>query len=349
MNQDWWVWTEWYEDRLRGADHPASRPLIEDLERDRNEALKQDWQTYDDPGWRNSAARINRLIAELEAKYRSKPPAQRQAAIEVWSDSRGKVHRRTGGVGEGIDGRNAEDLAAAWAVQAALLGGLEALDPGRNEPSLRRAMEAYRGALGNSFDDLNVIALGVFGLRLETYAANPGDILMDDAVNELRALVAAHALFVRRFPRWNDYIRDATAEPTDADVENGIHLARAAAEVQEIIDADVADPLDELADLAEGEGDAAAPAVRRELLRSLGNVLAGLLGSFVDFARDAGTAVRKGVLGGIEGGSEEITRNALSAIAFAGGTWALALAAGMPAEFGWLMPVLAFLKMKFKK
>ena len=65
-DQNWQVWTDWYDDILRGTDHPDSRPLIEELEVAR--------VLIPDADWEKGPAHVNALIAELEAKYRAKAP-----------------------------------------------------------------------------------------------------------------------------------------------------------------------------------------------------------------------------------------------------------------------------------
>lgn len=66
LNDDWQVWTEWYDDILRGADHADSRPLIEELE------LKR--VLIPDAEWEQGPAHVNALIAALEAEYRTPEP-----------------------------------------------------------------------------------------------------------------------------------------------------------------------------------------------------------------------------------------------------------------------------------
>ncbi|MEP5770618.1 hypothetical protein [Nisaea sp.] len=99
LDPNWSVWTEWYEDRLRGADDPRSRPLIEELEVER--AL------IPDDEWKKGAAHINALIAEIEAKYRTKVPEQKPGTgdddVQHDSDTAPpEAHERIGGSsGEG--------------------------------------------------------------------------------------------------------------------------------------------------------------------------------------------------------------------------------------------------------
>lgn len=62
LDQNWHVWTDWYDDRLRGADDPRSRPLIEDLEVERVQIPNEDWE--------KGPEHVNAIIAALEAKHR---------------------------------------------------------------------------------------------------------------------------------------------------------------------------------------------------------------------------------------------------------------------------------------
>ena len=63
LNENWEVWTNWYEDRLWGTDNPQSRPLIMALERDRI-------RVPSDEDWKQGPAQVNDILAELEDRYR---------------------------------------------------------------------------------------------------------------------------------------------------------------------------------------------------------------------------------------------------------------------------------------
>ncbi len=65
LDQDWEVWTDWYEDRLNGAGHPKSRPFIMELERDRILVPTES-------DWKEGPAHVNAILADLEVKYRGK-------------------------------------------------------------------------------------------------------------------------------------------------------------------------------------------------------------------------------------------------------------------------------------
>jgi hypothetical protein len=81
LDQDWQVWIDWYEDRLKG---PAGRAPIEQLELDRVLVPK-------DEDWELGAAHVNDILAKLEAKYRPTPkpeevPEQDGAAARFIDD-----------------------------------------------------------------------------------------------------------------------------------------------------------------------------------------------------------------------------------------------------------------------
>lgn len=341
LDDNWRVWTDWYDARLRGADHPDSSPLIEALELKRVQIPDQDWERG--PSW------INSMIAELEAEYRSKVPPQRSAIIEVGYGEDRRLHRRSGPPPEARDEAQQQRLRDAWAAHSEQLATLEELDPGRNAPALGQAIRHYRTALGSTYEDLNVIALGVHGARLAAHAARADEQLLEDAAGELVGVAAAHGLFINQFDAWRDYLDDASGEPTPETVEAAIEVALSMRDVPELIDDDIAIPINELADaavepLAANPEDRPRPLVERELLRSVGNVLSGMFAPLVDYASDAGSAVREGSLDGIQ----DFSKQATLALAFAGSSSVLLLAAGF-GEFAWIGPVVAFLKMKLKK
>jgi|TARA_B100000315_G_scaffold130527_1_gene120151 hypothetical protein len=236
-----------------------------------------------------------------------------------------------------------------WAAHSKQLEALEELNPGNSSPALGHAIKNYREALGSIFDTMNVIALGVHGARIEAHAARADAQLLEDAAAELVALAAAHGLFIRQFDSWLEYVADAVGEPSSEAIQDAIGAARATGDEPELFADDLSDAIGELAVAAEqpltaDPEDRPPQIVERELLRSVGNILSGLLAPLVDFARDAGPAARRGALGGIE----DFTRKATQAVLFGGSAYVLALAAGLPGEFGWIIPVLAFLKMKLK-
>ena len=292
----------------------------------------------------------SKAIAELDAGYSAKPPLQKPAIIRVEYREDGKLHRDASMPPEARDGAQEQRLREAWSAHSEQLAALEDLAPGRNSPALGHAIKCYRDALGLAYDHMNVIALGVHGARLTAFAERADVLLLEDAASELVGLAAAHGLFIRQFDVWHDYLNDAADDAPPEAVDAAIQIARSTRDATDIIADDVSEPLNDLADAA-GQPLAANPedrqpaVVDRELLRSVGNVLSGLFAPLVAYARDAGSASRTGSLDGIK----EFSKQATLALVFGGTAYVAALAAGLPTEFGWLVPVLALLKMKLKK
>ena len=82
LDQNWQVWTDWYEDILRSADDPNSRPLIPDLEYDRVVVPTEE-------DWEEGPAHVNAILAALEAKYRG-------SETDISSDSPGVAETEPG-------------------------------------------------------------------------------------------------------------------------------------------------------------------------------------------------------------------------------------------------------------
>ena len=103
-----------------------------------------------------------------------------------------------------------------------------------------------------------------------------------------------------------------------------------------LISDDIAISINCLADVAERPvaanlEDRPPKIVERELLRSVGNVLSGMRSPFLDYARDAKSAAKKGNLSGVE----EFTKCTTAVVPFGSAAFVTSLAASMPATF-WL-------------
>lgn len=97
-DEDWWVWTDWYEARLTGWKYPA-QPLIFELERDRISIPEDDWNHPDNP------AHVNGIIAGLEEKYRlpSTVPEQQQPGLQFGVSESGRIETSNSGVPDDDD------------------------------------------------------------------------------------------------------------------------------------------------------------------------------------------------------------------------------------------------------
>ncbi len=149
LDEDWWVWTDWYEDRLYGSEH--GRPLIEELERGR--------VLIPDADWDKGPKHVNALIADLEAEFRAKTPPQRAAIIQVAYGPDDKLHLVSPPPPRARDDAQANRQRAAWVAHSERLAALENVEPGRNLPSFGHALEQYRAALGATFEAMNVSPL----------------------------------------------------------------------------------------------------------------------------------------------------------------------------------------------
>ncbi|MEO9903868.1 MAG: hypothetical protein ABJF28_23980, partial [Nisaea sp.] len=239
LDPNWSVWTEWYEDRLRGAGDPRSRPLIEELEVERALILDEEWE--------KGAAHVNALIAEIEAKYRAKVPEQKPASAQFELGADEKLHLRPSPPPEARDEAQDQSLRQAWSAHEEILSALEALDPGRNAPAFDRALKAYRKAMGGIYDELNIIGLGIHGQRIEAFAKRADDILMEDAAAELAALVGSHGMFIPQFDAWLAYRDGARKELSTAEVSAASTVAVSIASDPEQVDAAAAEALRESA------------------------------------------------------------------------------------------------------
>lgn len=367
--QNWNVWTDWYRDRLSGAD--GSRPIIEKLEIARVLIADEEWE--------KGPAHVNAMIQALEDAHRgvfeegevaeSPPdlddgidlpdavfepgdevdppavPSQRPAVIEVEPGEDGRLRRKPSAPPPVDDAARDRRLRDAWAAHETALSALEALNPGRNEPGLTSAIAAYRDAMGTSYDDLNVIALGAHGERLIGYTARIDDLLVGAGAAELAALVALHGLFVRQFEAWREYVGDSRPDPTPEVVAAAAALSRETRNFPNLFARD-------LINVAVDLGEAATPpltadpddrlprAVAFGVVDSDINILSGLSTQVPRYLRDAGSRARIGSLDGVENAARRATEAALFFGLGSIGT----LITGLPGELSYLTGIIALLK-----
>ncbi len=215
---------------------------------------------------------------------------------------------------------------------------------GSQHPRLKRVIERCAEAMGGSFEALQVILLGAHAARLQGFAERADEVLMPEDAAELVALNAQLALFLAQFPEWSEYAAEfgdgfGTAAAEQRAVMDGAaaieHIADAAPTT---VGADAKDGLDELAEPAMPEptpdepSPIATPVARRSYLRAIRSALGALAG-------DAITVVKSGVRKGAEKHVECSTAAALSGAQ----AYLIALATGLPSEFGWLTGVVTYL------
>ncbi|WP_417820512.1 hypothetical protein [Terasakiella sp.] len=340
LDENWQVWTNWYEDRLVGGPRPNGRLVLEALERERVLITDEDWK--------KGAAHVNALIAEMEKRYQVPEPEdlkQRPAIVETEVCEDGKLHRKND-ENEITDADLQESLQEAWEAHKDHFEDLKSLSPGQNEPTLQRVLSAYEKAMGENYVDLKIIALGVHGQRLQELALRADDRFLENVASELSALAAAHALFIQQFPKWRRYHANSEPDPSGEQLDAALKFAKEIKGYDDIIDEDVIEPtLDLVEDVEESlfADPDAKPLLSKELLNVNANILAGLMRPCLKYVRDCAGAVRKGSLNGVEKGSEELVRRTISL-----GGLALILSQIAPDKFGWIKLVLDALKNAMK-
>lgn len=340
LDENWQVWTNWYEDRLVGGPRPNGRLVIEALERER--------VLIPDEDWKKGAAHVNALIAEMEKRYQVPEPEdlkQRPAIVETEVREDGKLHRKND-ENEITDADLQESLQEAWEAHKDHFEYFKSLNPGQNEPTLQRVLSAYEKAMGENYVDLKIIALGVHGQRLQELALRADDRFLENVASELSALAAAHTLFIPQFPKWRRYVANSEPAPSGEQLDAALKFAKEIKGYDDIIDEDVIEPTQELAADVE-ESLFADPDAKlllsKELLNVNANILAGLMRPCLKYVRDCAGAVRKGSLNGVEKGSEELVRRTIGL-----GGLALVLSQIAPDKFGWVKLVLDALKNAMK-
>ena len=136
LGEDWQVWTDWYDDILRGADDPNSRPLIPDLEYDRIVVPT-------DVDWEKGPAHVNAILADLETKYRG-------PETDISSDSPGVTETEPGETEPSLR----ESIVLASQVAATVINGkvhLTQAPPNGEKPvdHSRAAQRAVREQIEN--------------------------------------------------------------------------------------------------------------------------------------------------------------------------------------------------------
>ena len=199
LDEDWQVWTDWYDDRLLGAGHPNSRPLIEELELKRVLIADEDWD--------EGPAHVNAMIAELEAEYRVEtPPTQvpgplRFVALE--DDHIGLAP--CGGPTEGVSSKLLKNLLETLQVLAKeIVAGIEGSNA---ERSTQEAAQKYADQIWKNLEALNMILASSRFLELAGRIAHEhkeGSV-QDGMVKKFEELKSHHDEFRMMFDEVLEY------------------------------------------------------------------------------------------------------------------------------------------------
>ncbi|OFX10756.1 MAG: hypothetical protein A2516_08275 [Alphaproteobacteria bacterium RIFOXYD12_FULL_60_8] len=316
--EQWWVWTEWYEARLKGE------PFNPDLELARVLIPDETWKQ----GPKVVNAEIARLIKQHKPPLPPLPviPEERPAPVHfIFTD---KLHRAPPPAPMARDQGAAE---SAWRGLRALVDDLVG-HTGSNHPV--PGLKRYSDALGETFAQLDLICCGVLGDALKRYGDLAGQELLPAQAADLLALMAHHGLFMSQFPQWSAYLA-GVKEPFGSKeaVTKAVNDAVQALEVikrdySHLIAKDALGPLDDLGAAAlEGGGEEE----QRAFLRSERSALRA-------YAENALEAIAKGHYKGLEKVGEKGTVALIAGV----GTSLVALATGIPSEFGWLKAIVDY-------
>ena len=233
---------------------------------------------------------------------------------------------------------------SAWMALKELLADLAASSARQNHPLIDRVLDRCRSALGDEFQQLNVIMLGVHASRLDQIALRADEILMPGDAADLVALNAQLRLFLGQFPDWIEYARgivdpfgsDGAEQQAVSDASGAVRAMRENA--PNLLAPDATDALIGLQEDAthetdvDGPGAFASPNSRRSYLRASRNLLLKL-------SSVLSTSAQKAIKKEVEKHLKTMIISAFSAAS----TWLTALATGLPAEFGWLTGIVAYL------
>ena len=354
-DEGWDVWIGWYESRLHSHPEP-------------DKALEVARVLIPDADWERGPAHVNRVIAELIEKHTlvslipqpSLDPPAAQVLVRLESlippplpdplpspvrfEIRDEaVHKAPHPAPVPPDERRA-GAESAWTALRQLLDDLAESSAGQNHPRIGRILNRCRSALGDEYQQMDVVMLGVHASRVDQIAQRADDILMEEDAANLVAFNVQLRLFLGQFPEWSEYERgiadrfgsDEAEQKAVSDASDAVQAMRH--EAPDLLAPDAVDALTELEEEATPETDAddpgapAPPANRRSFLRACRDL-------FVKLSDVVVTHARRGIERGIERHFEAATAGAL----FAASTWLLALATGLPAEFGWLSGIVTYL------
>ena len=367
-DEDWWVWTNWYENHLAG------RPPDQSLDFSRVTIPDQDWE--------HGPKHVNGIIARLTDPTTPSPRnSLSETPVASGNATKGDALRLVDQVSifdELIDhpipelpgelpsplhfqfrdgalhtaeppapklpDRRKPSVSEAWHAITAMLSDLHGDPSGRNNPTLGRVLHACQGALGKSFDEVQPILLGVHARRLHELARRADEILLPDAAAELSALSTQFALFLEQFSDWKDY-SNGLARPfgtPEAEGRAARDGAAALAAIEEaspkIIAPEARHALEDLQQATETEPSAdghalVQPIARRSWLRAVRNALRAL-------SVDALSSSRAGLRIGVKTAAASATVLALATAA----QHLLGLARALPSEFGWLSRLVAYVQ-----
>ena len=255
-DEGWGVWIDWYEARLHGHPEP-------------DKALEVARVLIPDADWERGPAYVNRVIAELIERHTPKslvpPPLPDPLPSPVRFEVRDEaVHKAPHPTPAPPDERRA-GAESAWTALKQLLDDLAESPAGRNHPWIGRVLDRCRSTLGDEFQQMDVVMLGVHASRVDQIAQRADDILMEEGAANLVAFNAQLGLFLGQFPEWSEYARgiadgfgsDEAEQKAVSDASGAVQAMRN--EAPDLLAPDAVDALAELEEEATPGTDADDP------------------------------------------------------------------------------------------
>ncbi|WP_167730257.1 hypothetical protein [Terasakiella sp. SH-1] len=337
LDENWQVWTQWYEDRLISGPKPNGRPVYYPLEKERVLIPDEDWE--------KGPAHVNGLIARIEERYRgiSEPSGQQAASLEFERKPNGKIGRQPLQPQKAEDEEQAEIWREAWEGIRFSFDDLLEMQPARNLPRLQPILKRYDRALSQDFDDMSVVQLGQMGQRLLELLNRNTDMLSDDVTGEISALLASHHDFIRQMPRWQKFLAARNDDIGKEDVALSLTLGHQSIEEPEMLEKEAAedvelslksveDVLDEGEEQEEWLKDKSLPADHVRSMDNLMNVSCQLI---IREIREKGNDVTQ---------LDDPTKDMLMKLCDDEVLVQTLMEQGARSEFAWLIPLLHFIR-----
>ena len=370
--EDWDVWIDLYEARLRGG--PA------------NEALEVARVMIPEKIWKQGPKVVNAHIKELMRQHEigateidtalpvtpirgSKTPVvpvQRRAAVEpVWSKGQLTLSKRPGKV----DLDRKKFVAALSALRVELSNLAAAVDGEKNiDKRPARFFEELADRIPSKvLKQEELFRLGHAEEVLRRFETVVSQEWPDFLAGRYRALLLLFDRTLRQSPTWREFKRNAAKETLNLDqTASSIELAALAAnalreeEAKEFVDSVIPESIDQLSKVARGDADSVPSAVdaglellAADIVESVNNVLKPIAEAALSFVQDYAVEMGRGFRREAKKQAKKDGERAFKwlrrlVLTSAGGTGTFAafstLIVKYPEAFGWLEHVLRFIK-----
>lgn len=329
LDEQWEVWTNWYEARLAGAPY--------------DQALERSRAIYAFENRPQTVILVNSALARVIENHQGYPALIPEERITpaVFVNAAEQIDAFPPSVA--LDPRKVRVIASAQTALIAVIDGFASGNAGAQFPKLIASLRRCEAALGRDSHSLDVIGLGVHASVLAGYAARADEFLLPEDAAQLTAIVEQLASFLSQFEEWSRYSSSVSVPLGAADAElQAVRDARAAMEQLMLLAPGLfsdraKEALTALEDAAVPDSDLGLdPAVRFGLIRSY---LRAVRSAFLAVGIWLLDQVKQGAGKGIQGTVGLAAAAAISSV----GVLLYRLASSLPAEFGFLSGLLSFL------